>query len=135
MSIAFVFPGQGAQAVGMSKDLTALPGAQRIFTLADSTLGIPLSQLMFEGPKEQLDDTLNTQPALYTMSVALYECLPWRSPDLMAGNSFGEYAAFYVAGVFTFEDGLRLVRERGRLMKGAGEKNPGGMAAIIGLDD
>ncbi|MEP7198733.1 MAG: ACP S-malonyltransferase, partial [Chloroflexota bacterium] len=135
MTTAFVFPGQGAQAVGMGKDLTSLPAAQAIFDAADRALGFALSQLMFEGPKESLDDTINTQPALYTMSVALYEALGKPTPTLMAGNSFGEYAALYVAGVFSFTDGLRLVRERGRVMKAAGERRPGGMAAIIGLDD
>jgi [acyl-carrier-protein] S-malonyltransferase len=135
MSTAFVFPGQGAQAVGMGKDLSSMASARRVFAEADQVLGFSLSQLMFEGPKSELDDTVNTQPALYTLSVALYECLPRLKPAFLAGNSFGEYAALYVAGVFAFADGLKLVRTRGRLMKFAGELTPGGMAAIIGLDD
>jgi len=135
MSTAYVFPGQGAQAVGMGKDLSSHASAQRVFAEADQVLGFSLSSLMFEGPKPELDDTVNTQPALYTMSVALYECLPKSDPAFLAGNSFGEYAALYVSGVFDFADGLKLVRTRGRLMKAAGELAPGGMAAIIGLDD
>lgn len=135
MSLSLVFPGQGAQAVGMGKDLASLPAANRIFAEADQVLGFGLSGLMFDGPKAELDDTINTQPALYTMSVALYECMPQLAPAFLAGNSFGEYAALYVSGVFGFADGLKLVRSRGRLMKVAGERAPGGMAAIIGLDD
>lgn len=135
MSTAFVFPGQGAQAVGMGKDLSSLASAQRVFAEADQVLGFSLSNLMFGGPKSELDDTVNTQPALYTTSVALALCLPRVDPAFLAGNSFGEYAALYVSGVFDFADGLRLVRTRGRLMKSAGELAPGGMAAIVGLDD
>jgi [acyl-carrier-protein] S-malonyltransferase len=135
MSSAYVFPGQGAQAVGMGKDLSSLASAQRIFAEADQVLGFSLSNLMFDGPKSELDDTVNTQPALYTMSVALYECLPRVDPAFLAGNSFGEYAALYVSGAFDFADGLKLVRTRGRLMKSAGQLTPGGMAAVIGLDD
>ncbi|MCA1554898.1 MAG: ACP S-malonyltransferase, partial [Chloroflexi bacterium] len=86
-------------------------------------------------PKAKLDDTFNTQPALFAMSAALLALLPERTPDFVAGHSLGEYAALYAAGVFSFADGLRLVRERGRLMKAAGDASPGGMAAIIGLDD
>jgi [acyl-carrier-protein] S-malonyltransferase len=119
----------------MGKGLDSVGSAKRVFAEADQVLGFSLSNLMFEGPKTELDDTVNTQPALYTMSVALYECLPRVDPAFLAGNSFGEYAALYVAGVFDFADGLKLVRTRGRLMKSAGEYAPGGMAAIIGLDD
>jgi [acyl-carrier-protein] S-malonyltransferase len=135
MSIAYVFPGQGAQQVGMGKDIASLPAARAVFEEADAVLGFPLSALMFEGPKEQLDDTFNTQPALFTMGAALIELLPNRSPAFVAGHSLGEYTALYAAGVFSFADGLRLVRERGRLMKSAGERDPGSMAALIGLDD
>ncbi len=136
MSIAFVFPGQGSQSVGMGKDLTGLPAAQKFFAEADRVLGFSLSHVIFEGPKELLDDTVNTQPALFTVSVALFESLTARpSFDFVAGHSLGEYAALFAAGVFSFADGLKLVRERGRLMKAAGELNPGSMAAIIGLDD
>ncbi len=135
MSTAFVFPGQGAQQVGMGKDLAPLPAARAIFDEADRVLGFPLSALMFDGPKEQLDDTFNTQPALFTIGAALLALLPDRAPAFVAGHSLGEYTALYAAGVFDFADGLRLVRERGRLMKSAGEQNPGSMAALIGLDD
>lgn len=135
MSVALVFPGQGAQAVGMGRDVASLPAAQKVFAEADRVLGYSLSGLMFDGPKAELDDTINTQPALYTMSIALYECMPRPKPAFLAGNSFGEYAALHVSGVFDFADGLKLVRTRGRLMKLAGERSPGGMAAIIGLED
>jgi [acyl-carrier-protein] S-malonyltransferase len=135
MSIAFVFPGQGSQAVGMGKDLMALPAAQKIFAEADEVLGFALSSLMFTGPKESLDDTINTQPALFTMSAALYAAMKRGECAFVAGHSLGQLAALYVAGVFTFADGLRLVRERGRVMKEAGAQHPGGMAALIGLDD
>src|SRR5712692_7940048 len=127
MRSAFVFPGQGSQGVGMGQDLAALPSAQRIFAEADRVLGFALSQLMFGGPKASLDDTINTQPALYTLSVAAYESLANKSAHFAAGHSLGELAALYVAGVFSFAAGLKLVRERGRLMKQAGEKHPGGM--------
>ena len=135
MTSAFVFPGQGSQAVGMGNDLNSLASAQKLFAEADHVLGFSLANMMFAGPKLELDDTVNTQPALYTMSVALFESLPRADPAYLAGNSFGEYAALYVSGVFDFADGLRLVRTRGRLMKAAGELAPGGMAAIIGLED
>ena len=136
--IAFVFPGQGSQYVGMGRDLyEAYPEARAIFDQADEILGFPLSELCFEGPAEKLNDTINTQPAIFTMSVA---CLRALNPSLsldplfVAGHSLGEYTALVAAEALTFADGLKLVRERGRLMKEAGKKNPGGMAAIIGLD-
>jgi len=136
--VAFVFPGQGSQYVGMGRDLyEAYPEARAIFDQADEILGFPLSELCFEGPAEKLNDTINTQPAIFTMSVA---CLRALNPSLsldplfVAGHSLGEYTALVAAEALTFADGLKLVRERGRLMKEAGKKNPGGMAAIIGLD-
>ncbi len=119
----------------MGKDLLALDAARAIFDEADDALGTALSQIMFEGPKDALDDTLNTQPALFAMSAAVLACLPAQKPAFVAGHSLGEYAALYAAGALSFADGIRLVRERGRLMKAAGTANPGGMAAIIGLDD
>jgi len=138
LKLAFVFPGQGSQYVGMGRDLyEAYPEARAIFDQADEILGFPLSELCFEGPAEKLNDTINTQPAIFTMSVA---CLRALNPSLsldplfVAGHSLGEYTALVAAGALTFADGLKLVRERGRLMKEAGKKNPGGMAAIIGLD-
>ncbi len=136
--IAFVFPGQGSQYVGMGRDLyEAYPEARAIFDQADEILGFSLSELCFEGPAEELNDTVNTQPAIFTMSVACLRALnPLLSLDplFVAGHSLGEYTALVAAGALDFADGLKLVRERGRLMKEAGEKNPGGMAAIIGLD-
>ena len=137
--IAFVFPGQGSQTVGMGKDLVeAFPAARETFAQADAALGFSLSSLCFDGPAAALDDTLNTQPALYTTGVAtlraLQTALPEAIPAAVAGHSLGEFTALAAAGAIRFEDGLRLVRERGRLMKAAGEQNPGAMAALLGLD-
>lgn len=138
--IAWLFPGQGSQEVGMGRSLwEAHPLARQTFEEADDLLGVNLSTLMFEGPKNDLDDTLNTQPALYTHSIALVRAaqaegqLP--TSGWAAGHSLGEYSALTAAGALPFAEGLALVRERGRLMKGAGEAAPGGMAAIIALDD
>ena len=115
------------------------PAAREVFNKADKTLGFPLSQLCFEGPETDLNDTLNTQAAIFTTSVAALEALKAAGyqarPGYVAGHSLGEYSAYVAAGVLAFEEGLRLVRERGRLMKKAGELNPGGMAAILKLDD
>ena len=142
--IAFVFPGQGSQYVGMGKQLyDTSPAARRIFDQADATLGFSLSTLCFEGPQEELDDTINAQPAILTVSIACLEALKERlgplgylgAPSLVAGHSLGEFTALVVAGVLDFEDALKLVRERGRLMKETGEQRPGGMAAVIGLDE
>jgi [acyl-carrier-protein] S-malonyltransferase len=140
---AFVFPGQGSQFVGMGRRLHAeSSAARRVFEEADDQLGFPLSNICFLGPNEQLDDTINTQPAILTVSLAALEALRerWRTlggsiaPVCVAGHSLGEYTAMVAAGVLDFGDALRLVRERGRLMKEAGEARPGGMAAVIGLD-
>ncbi len=139
-NIAFVFPGQGSQEVGMGKTLAQnYPTAQATFAKADDILGFSLSQLCFEGPEDELNDTINTQVAIYVTSIAALEALKsvgyQAKPKYMAGHSLGEYSAYAAAGIFSFEAGLRLVRERGRLMKQAGELNPGGMAAILKLDD
>ena len=138
MKVAFVFPGQGSQYVGMGRDLyETYPEARAVFDEADEILGFDLSRLCFEGPKEELDDTINTQPAIFAMSIACLKALnPLFSlnPLFCAGHSMGEYTALVAAGALDFADGLKLVRERGRLMKEAGEKHLGGMAAIIGLD-
>jgi [acyl-carrier-protein] S-malonyltransferase len=136
---AFVFPGQGSQAVGMGKDLAAqFPTARLIFEEADSILGFSLSKLMWDGPKEALDETINTQPALYVHSVAAWMTFTGQYPDgkpaSVAGHSLGELSALTASGALSFSDGLQLVRARGELMKRAGELNPGGMAAILGVD-
>lgn len=136
---AFVFPGQGSQAVGMGRDLAAVYSvAQKTFEEADSALGFSLSKLMWEGPAEELNDTVNTQPALYTHSVAAYrvfcELFPDFKPVSVAGHSLGELSALTAAGALAFEDGIKLVRLRGELMKRAGEMSPGGMAAVLNLD-
>lgn len=136
---AFVFPGQGSQIVGMGKEFAeAYPAARELFEQADDILAFPFTKLCFEGPEEILNDTLNTQPALFVCSIAILCALKIERPDAapacVAGHSLGEFTALAAAGALTFEDGLRLVLERGRLMKEAGEKSPGAMAAVIGLD-
>ncbi|MCS6773515.1 MAG: ACP S-malonyltransferase [Anaerolineae bacterium] len=139
MPTAYVFPGQGSQFVGMGAALAALrPVMKGYFQRADAVLGFSLSALCWQGPEEALSDTLNTQPAIFTHSVAAYHMVEMSGevepPAFMAGHSLGELSALCAAGALTFEDGLKLARERGRLMKAAGEQAPGGMAAIIGLD-
>ena len=131
--LAFLFPGQGSQYVGMGADL---PTAVEVFDRADRLLGFALSRLCLEGPAEALDDTVNTQPAILAVSVAALEALRERlgPPRWVAGHSLGEFSALVAAGALTFEDALYLVRERGRLMKEAGQRSPGGMAAVIGLE-
>src|SRR5574339_398684 len=136
---AFVFPGQGSQFVGMGKELAeTYPAAREIFSEADTTLGFGLSQLMWQGPAEELNDTVNTQPALYIHSVAAWRTFRLHDRDFqpaaVAGHSLGELSALTASGALSFTDGLRLVCTRGILMKRAGELNPGGMAAILGLD-
>lgn len=110
--IAFVFPGQGAQAVGMGKDVyEALPQSRAVFEKGDEVLGFPLSTLVFEGPDSELKQTVNTQPALVTASVAYLEALSGLqiAPDYVAGHSLGEYSALVAAGVLSYEDAVRLV--------------------------
>lgn len=136
---AFVFPGQGSQAVGMGRDLAeASPVARQLFDEADTLFGFPLSKLMWDGPKEELDETVNTQPALYLHSIAAWTTFTHLYPDFqpasVAGHSLGELSALTASGALSFADGLRLVRKRGELMKRAGDLNPGGMAAILGVD-
>jgi [acyl-carrier-protein] S-malonyltransferase len=136
---AFVFPGQGSQAVGMGRDLAeGYPIAKETFQEADSTLGFALSSLMWNGQDTELNDTVNTQPALYVHSVAAWRMFTHLYPDFrpaaVAGHSLGELSALTAAGALSFPDGLKLVRTRGELMKRAGELNPGGMAAILGGD-
>ncbi|MCZ2288123.1 MAG: ACP S-malonyltransferase [Anaerolineales bacterium] len=137
-SVAYIFPGQGSQSVGMGRELAAAhPVARETFDDADSLLGFPLSKLMAEGPADELNDTVNTQPALYVHSLAVWRILSLRLPGLqpaaLAGHSLGELSALAASRALTFADGLRLVRTRGQLMKRAGELAPGGMAAILNL--
>ena len=143
-SYAFVFPGQGSQSVGMGKELAAAsPAAARIFRQADDALGERISSLAWDGPADQLDQTQNAQPALLATSIAYLGALRGRWADagfdapvaFAAGHSMGQYSAFVAAGVLSFADGIRLVRERGRLMQASGAGSDGAMAAIIGLDD
>jgi [acyl-carrier-protein] S-malonyltransferase len=135
--IAFIFPGQGAQKVGMGKALAdAHPICQQTFQEADAALGEPLSRIIFGGPEDQLTLTENTQPAILTVSIAAYRLLESRGikPAFVAGHSLGEYSANVAAGTFSFADALRLVRRRGRFMQEAVPVGEGAMAAIIGLE-
>jgi len=123
----------------MAKDFAdSYPVAHDLIQQADDLLGFSLSGLMFEGPEDALNDTINTQPALFVSGLAILNALKTELPDafpaFVAGHSLGEFTALAAAGVLSFEAGLRLVRERGRLMKAAGDSQPGAMAAILGLD-
>lgn len=132
-----LFPGQGAQYVGMGKLLASeFAPARELLAKADEVLGFSLSSIMTEGPEEVLKSTDNTQPALYTCSCMVMELLKANGItfDMVAGHSLGEYSAIYAAGGFSFEDGLRLVRVRGELMAQAGVLKPGAMSAVLGLE-
>lgn len=137
--IAFVFPGQGAQAVGMGRQLfQTAPEIAALFDEADRVLGFSLSNLMFEGPEERLVLTEYTQPALVTTAMAAYRLVTARTgvrPDYVAGHSLGEYAAICAAGGFSFADAVRLVRLRGQAMQEAVPVGVGGMAAMIGMEN
>ncbi len=135
--IAFIFPGQGSQFVGMAKDLYEdFDHVRQLFDTAHDTLGFDLAKICFEGPEEELKQTRVTQPAIFIHSVALFELFRSRDiqVDMAAGHSLGEYSALYAAEALTLEDGLRLVKLRAELMQQAGEVNKGTMAAIMGLD-
>jgi [acyl-carrier-protein] S-malonyltransferase len=143
--VAFVFPGQGSQSVGIGQALAAAsPAAAAVFDAADAALGEPISRLAWQGPAEDLDRTENAQPALLATSIAYLAALRERSaaagvplpdPAFAAGHSMGQYSALVAAGVLPLEVAIRLVRERGRLMQASGFGRAGAMAAIIGLDD
>jgi [acyl-carrier-protein] S-malonyltransferase len=136
MNIAFLFPGQGSQAVGMGRDLASMyPIAQQTFDEADAALGFKLSQLCFEGPEDQLKLTENTQPAILTASVAAARVLQESGyvPQFAAGHSLGEYSAHVAAGTLEFVDAVRAVRNRGKYMQEAVPVGQGAMAAILGL--
>lgn len=141
--LALVFPGQGSHHVGMGKRVHELSeAARRVFQHADEVLRFPLTHLCFHGPADELADTINQQPAILTVSLAYLEALRERlrelghqiQPAFVAGHSLGEFTALVASGSLAFEDALRLVRERGRLMKEVGQERPGGMAAVLGLD-
>lgn len=139
--IAFLFPGQGAQQVGMGRDMiAAAPRAKERFDTAATLLGYDLAQLCFEGPAEKLDSTAYSQPALFVTSLAALDVLEASSPDTVAscaaaaGLSLGEYTALVFAGALDFDSGLKLVAERGAAMQAAADAAPGGMVSIVGLD-
>ncbi|MBK8231486.1 MAG: ACP S-malonyltransferase [Candidatus Eisenbacteria bacterium] len=137
MSIGYLFPGQGSQFVGMGKDLyEKFPAARAVFDEANAVLGFDLARLCFEGPEEELKQTRNTQPAIFTHSIAAWRALGWSAAPSAraAGHSLGEYSAYVAAGAFDFAAGLRLVRRRGELMYQAGLERPGTMAAALGLE-
>jgi [acyl-carrier-protein] S-malonyltransferase len=135
-NIAFIFPGQGSQYVGMARDLfEAVPEAQRKFEVASDILGFDLAEVCFNGPEEKLKQTKITQPAIFVHSCIVLDEMQSAGlrPQMAAGHSLGEYSALVAAGVLGFEDALNLVKIRGEAMQGAGEEKPGTMAAFIGL--
>lgn len=136
---AVIFPGQASQEVGMGKDFAeAYPIAREIFEQADELLGYSLSKMCWDGPEEDLNQTINTQPAVYVTSMAIWRVLKQEHPEMkpawMAGHSLGEFTALTVAGAMSYEEGVQLVYKRSSLMQQAGDDNPGAMAALLGLD-
>ena len=139
--IAFLFPGQGAQTVGMAQELcNELPAAKQLFDRAAEVLGYDLAEICFNGPVEKLNSTEISQPALYVSSMAALEKLKHESPDVYescqgaAGLSLGEYTAIAFAGAMSFEDGLKLVQRRGQAMQEASDQTPSSMVSVLGLD-
>ncbi len=139
MKTVFLFPGQGAQTVGMGADIAqAYPVAAALFEKANDILGFDLRKICFEGPAEQLNTTTMSQPAIFVTSAALLEILRTSPstaglrPDVTAGLSMGEYTALYAAGAVSFEDGLRLVHKRGQAMQAAADSTEGTMVSLIG---
>ncbi|OHB64845.1 MAG: [acyl-carrier-protein] S-malonyltransferase [Planctomycetes bacterium RBG_13_62_9] len=142
MRTAFLFPGQGAQTVGMGADIAAaFPAAAELFDEANEIVGFDLRKMCFEGPADQLNSTTMSQPAIFVTSAALLEVVRSQpatqrlTPDATAGLSLGEYTALYAAGALSFEDGLRLVTKRGQAMQDAADATEGTMVSILGLDE
>lgn len=142
MKTAFLFPGQGAQTVGMGADVVeAFPVAAELFEKANAIVGFDLRRVCFEGPPETLNTTTMSQPAIFATSAAILEVLRSEAataairPDVTAGLSLGEYTALYAAGALSFEDGLKLVKKRGEAMQAAADATDGTMVSIMGLDD
>ncbi len=142
MSTAFLFPGQGAQSVGMGADVAAkFPAAAELYEKANSIVGYDLRKICSEGPADTLNTTTISQPAIFVTSAALLEIFRTEpatagiQPDVTAGLSLGEYTALYAAGVISFEDGVRLVMERGQAMQAAADATKGSMVSILGLDE
>ncbi len=136
---AFIFPGQGAQSIGMGKDFyDSEPAAKRIFDWAGEIVGYDLAEVCFSGPQEKLNSTVISQPAIFTVSAAILEVLKEKtalsSPSVTAGLSLGEYNAIYAAGVISFEDALTLVKTRGEAMQAAADASSGSMVSVIGID-
>src|SRR5882762_5297028 len=137
---ALLFAGQGAQSVGMGKNFAErFPGAKQWFDRGNEVLGFDLARICFEGPEAELTKTENAQPGIFLVGWVAFQLLKEQAPGLKfkatAGLSLGEFTALAAAGVFTFEDGIRVVRQRGRFMQEASEATRGGMAAVIGLDE
>jgi len=137
--VAYIFPGQGAQIVGMGRDFyDAAPAAKQIFDKANQITGFDLARICFEGPEDKLNSTVISQPAIFTTSVAILEVLKSKNTippaNITAGLSLGEYTALYAAGCFSFEDGLKLVQKRGQAMQAAADASKGSMVSIVGLE-
>lgn len=138
---AAIFPGQGAQSVGMGRDIVEThPAARRVFDQASAILGIDLASICFNGPAEAIEATDVQQPAIFTTSIATWQALLETTPqacrfDAMAGLSLGEYTALHLAGAMAFEDALRVVQRRGQLMQEAAVAQAGGMVSVVGMDE